>query len=136
MTLDLYPCHTEKDHKLYCEGRLGVAVSVDILMTNIQRITDNPDDYFLKQDLDVVLNNPALAGCYYDVGYFPDSGKETLEVTVKGSGTMEQMEQKAQRNLAYKILTRKATHCTNYQVEKNADSVTLRAIPIILSASF
>ena len=133
MTIDLYPCHTEKDHKLYREGKLGVAVSVDVLMQNIQQMTDNPGRYFLRQDLDEVLNNPSLAGGYYDMCYLPDSGRETLEVTVKGIGTVEQMEQRAQRNLAYKILARRATHGVDYQIERNDDSVTLRATPIILT---
>ena len=125
--------HTEKDHKLYCEGKLGVAVSVGILMQNIQRMTDNPEIYFLKQNLGRILDNPALAGSYYDMGYLPECGEERLEVTVKGSGTLGQMEERAQRNLAYKILTRKATHSVDYRVERNDDSVTLRATPVILT---
>ena len=135
MITDLYPCHTEKDHKLHSEGKLGVAVSVDILMQNIQRMTDNSKRYFLKQDLETVLDNPTLAGRYYDMGYLPNSKDELLEVTVKGSGTLEQKKQRAQRNLAYKILVRKATHGVNYQIETNDDLVTLRATPVILTRS-
>lgn len=136
MSVDLYPCHTERDLKLYREGKLGVAVSVDVLMQNIQRMVDNPKSYFFEKDLDTVLSNPSsLAGRWYDMGYLPDSGLETLEVTVRGSGTIDQMVQRAQRNLAYKILRRKATHGAGYQIEVSDDSVTLRAIPVVLTRS-
>lgn len=145
MTTDLYPCHTEKDHKLYHEGKLGVAVSIDVLRQNIQRMTNNPEKYFLKQDLETILDNPSLAGSNYDMGYLPGTFamppwdkepnpvKDFVEVTIRGIGSIRQKEQRAQRNLAYKILRKKATHGVNYQTEINDDSVTMRAIPVILT---
>tara|TARA_Y100000310_G_C20641064_1_gene793915 strand:- start:1477 stop:1878 length:402 start_codon:yes stop_codon:yes gene_type:complete len=129
MAIDL---HAEKDSKLYSEGKLGVAQSVDALMNNIQRMVDSPKSYFLEEDLGTVLENPGLGGWDYDMVYLPESGEERLEVTARGFGTMEQIEQRAQRNLAYKILKRKATHGADYEVERNDDSVTLRATPVVL----
>jgi len=129
----LYPCHTEKDYKLYREGKLGVATSVDVLMYNLRRMTENPKGHLLNQDLETALNNPSLAGHYYSMCYLPDSGKEILKVTLRGKGTKEQMEERAQRNLFYKILRKKATHGVDYQVERNDDSITLRAIPMIFT---
>ena len=131
----LYPCNTQKDQNLYDEGKLGVASSVDVLMQNIDRGINGSRDYFLEHDLKKVLNDPTIvAGRWnYDMAYLPESGEERLEVTISGSGSFEEMENRAERNLVYKILRRKATHGVGYKVEINPDSVTLSAIPIILT---
>ena len=120
------------------QGKLGVAISMDVLMANINEMVENSDKYFLRESLDEVLKNPSLAGDYYNMAYLPESGKELLEVTIYGVdsiGSLEEMEQRAQRNIAYKILRKKATHGVNYKMEWNLDTITLRAIPIILTRS-
>lgn len=133
------------NRRLREEGKLGVANSIDVLMANINEMVENTDKYFLKLNLNDVLEDPSLAGSYYNMAYLPGTFvyppydkkpnpvKDFVETTVRGSGSIEQMELRAQRNLAYKILRKKATHGVNYQVERNDDFVILRAIPVILT---
>jgi len=135
---DFYPCRNSRDFQLRKEGKLGVAVSPEVLMANINRRVRNFERYFFRQDLAYVLAHPGIGGRdfgFYDMAYLPDSGEETVTVNVRGTGTPEQVEERAKRNLAYKILRRKATHGANLQIEWNNGDVTMSAIPVILDHS-
>lgn len=136
MAVGLWPCNNKREQRLYDQGQLGVASSVEILMANIQRFTDNPNNLFFRQDLAFVLKHPRelRAGYLDDMAYLPDSGEERVEVTIRGSGTIGEMKNRAQRNLAYKVLKRKATHLANYEELYGASSLTLRGIPVIITS--
>ena len=123
---------TEEDRRLNQEGILGVANSADTLMANIQRMLDRPDIHFLSQNLDEVLQNPSLGGYLYETAGLTDSGRARIEVCVRGSGSIEEMEKRAMRNLAYKILRARASTGAEYKVEKTDDSVRVSAIPVLL----
>lgn len=123
------------DIRLSEEGKLGVAVSRDILQANIERMVNNWDDYFSSASLDDVLADSRKGPGFHSMSYLPKSGKEVVEVTIRGTGTPEQMMERAKRNLAYKILHRKATSGVNYELEVGEDYITMKATPIVLTAS-
>lgn len=124
---------TDEDRRLYAAGVLGVASSVGTLMNNIQRILDNPERYLLHEDLEEVLKNPSIAWGLHDMAYLPDCGKKVIETNVRGSGTIAEMEERALRNLAYRILREGATHGTNYDRDIRGNAVIMRATPVIIT---
>jgi len=132
--LDFFqPDYTPRNRQLYQEGKLGVAISAQILFQNIERMLE--EHQLLTASLQDVLTTPSLAGRYYDMTFMPDKGHEPIEVTVQGTYSKEQMIERANRNLAYKILLRRGTHGVNYSIQRQNDSVTVRAIPIGLTRS-
>ena len=126
---------SEYENRLYREGKLGVAVSVDVLLQNISRMSEYPSyKGFFIEDLQEVLDKPSIVGLY-DMAYLPETGKEVLEVEVNGSSnSFSQNKARAFKNLAYKILRRKATHGVNFELHVlEGEKVILRAIPVILT---
>lgn len=136
--------HDAFNQELRQEGKFGVAYSIDALMANINQIAENPDKYLLSLKLEDVLENPAIAGIYnsnkeYEYADLPgehegQTNPETVTVMMSNSdGDLPMAIERATRNLAYKILKRKATHGVDYKCIIAGDSVAMSAVPIILT---
>jgi len=139
-TLDVF------NETLRKERKLGVAHSMNILMTNINEMVEHTDKYFLKFKLDDVLEDPGLAGIYgffgshktYDLAYLPEIFKgqtkpERVSVKVGVITTIDDAIDRASRNLAYKILKREGTHGVEYKRLIGDDYVEMSAVPVILT---
>lgn len=112
---------------------LGVAVSRDVLFSNIKRMIGDSERFFLDRSLEDALSNPSSVEPYYDMmAYLPSDEPELLTVTIPRQGGLLN----AQRRLAYKVLRREGTHCVGYESKITDEYITLSGYPIIATQAF